>query len=426
MSSDASDGKSLWTAAFMLDTVINWIIFLVYYILVVIITLVAKDQLGASMSEAGLATGIFIIGTLFARMWAGHCVEPFGYKRTLYLGLFIYLFTSIAYLWLPNLWTLYAVRFLNGAGYGIASTATSTIVATIIPASQRGRGINYYGLSTSLAAAIGPFIGMLLMTLTSFTFIVWFCIGLVVFCLLGTVFLRFKQPVAKLMKEVEDEELAEVKTEKKFKISDYLEPAVSSICIVGFFVAFAYSGVLAFLADYSRQLNLVTAATFFFVVYAGIITLTRPLLGILFDRRGENPVLYPCFICLAIGLYLIAIAHVSWILLVSAIFVGLGYGTYMSNGQAVCIKLVPVERVGVATSTYFIALDLGLGVGPYVLGFLRPAFSFSDIFAITAVIALVCFFMYHFMYGRTTGRRNGAEARRLTKQQHMTTVANQH
>ena len=47
--------------------------------------------------------------------------------------------------------------------YGITSTATSTIVAAIIPMSRRGEGINYYGLSTSLAAAVGPFLGILML-----------------------------------------------------------------------------------------------------------------------------------------------------------------------------------------------------------------------------------------------------------------------
>ena len=52
-------------------------------------------------------------------------------------------------------------------------------------------------------------------------------------------------------------------------------------------------------------------------------------------------------------------------------FVGLGYGTFMSNGQAVTVKIVPVHRIGVATSTYFIALDVGLGFGPYILGAIK-------------------------------------------------------
>ncbi|MBC8932657.1 MFS transporter, partial [Escherichia coli] len=54
------------------------------------------------------------------------------------------------------------------------STATNAIVTAYIPNSRNGEGINYYGLSTSLAAAIGPFIGMILLSKTSFYTIIIF------------------------------------------------------------------------------------------------------------------------------------------------------------------------------------------------------------------------------------------------------------
>jgi MFS family permease len=50
----------------------------------------------------------------------------------------------------------------------MTSTALNAIVTEFIPEKRKGEGINYYGLSTSLAAAIGPFIGLLLLNATSF------------------------------------------------------------------------------------------------------------------------------------------------------------------------------------------------------------------------------------------------------------------
>ena len=52
---------------------------------------------------------------------------------------------------------MYIIRLANGFAYGVVSTATSTIIASCIPLSRKGEGINYYGLSTSVAAAVGPF-----------------------------------------------------------------------------------------------------------------------------------------------------------------------------------------------------------------------------------------------------------------------------
>ena len=167
--------QSLWNKDFLLDTGINFVVYLIYYLLMVIIAVVAKDQLHASLGEAGLASGIFIVGTLLARLQFGKAIELYGRRKSLYGGIILYFVTTLLYFYIPNLAILFAIRFLNGMAYGIVSTATNTIVASCIPADKRGEGINYYGLSTSLAAAVGPFLGMFLIVVTNFTFIITLC-----------------------------------------------------------------------------------------------------------------------------------------------------------------------------------------------------------------------------------------------------------
>ena len=355
--------EALWTKSFVLDTLINFLVFLIYYLLIVIIAVVAKDNLHATASQAGLAVGIYIIGTVVARLLAGRFISILGCRKMLYLGLLIYLISTAMYFYTPNLLMLDSVRFLNGFAYGITSTATSTIIAAIIPTSRRGEGINYYGLSTSLAAAVGPFLGILMLH----------SVGI------------------------------ESEAHKGIRISDYIEPRMNSISLVSILVGFAYAGVIGFMAAYTKDLDLIMAGTFFFVVYAVVITITRPLLGIVFDMKGENFVLYPCFVSLALGIFLLSIAHSTWLVLLSAVFVGLGYGTFMSNGQAVTVKIVPVHRIGVATSTYFIALDMGLGFGPYILGAVKEVVGYTSMFHVTVVVALLALVVYYLLYGRYVG-----------------------
>ena len=52
------------------------------------------------------------------------------------------------------------IRFIHGIAFGFSSTATGTISSRIIPENRKGEGIGYYGLSVTLASAIGPFIGL--------------------------------------------------------------------------------------------------------------------------------------------------------------------------------------------------------------------------------------------------------------------------
>ena len=152
----------LLNKGFISITVINFIVYLVYYLLMVIIAVIAQDSLHATLGQAGLASGIYIMGTLLARLFMGKLLELIGRKQVLRYGALFYLLTTVAYMYMPSMGILYLVRFLNGFGYGTVSTATNAIVTAYIPKNKKGEGINYYGLSTSLAAGIGPFIGMLL------------------------------------------------------------------------------------------------------------------------------------------------------------------------------------------------------------------------------------------------------------------------
>lgn len=251
--------EKLWTLPFVLDTVINLLVFLIYYLLIVIIAVVAKDTLHATSSQAGLAVGIYIIGTVLARIFAGRFVSTLGSRKVLYTGLGIYLVSTALYFYIPNLIVLDTIRFINGFAYGITSTATSTIVASVIPKARRGEGINYYGLSTSLAAAIGPFLGIFLLSLTRFRTIVAICVGLVILCVLAAVSMKYEEP--QFSEAIKKEESGR-------RISDYLEPRVNSITLISVLVGFAYSGILGFMASYTRDINMVQAGTWFFVVYA--------------------------------------------------------------------------------------------------------------------------------------------------------------
>ncbi|GEP74297.1 MFS transporter [Weissella thailandensis] len=385
------EGKEkLFNKGFISITLVNFLVFLVYYLLMVIIAVVAQENLGATLSQAGLASGIYVIGTLLARLYVGKKLEVLGRRQTLRVGIVLYFITTLMYLYMPSLMVLYIVRLLNGFFYGTVSTATNAIVTEYIPLSRRGEGINYYGLSTSLAAAIGPFLGMLLLQATSIDFIVMMSSVILAFTVVGCLMLK----VNNLDLTKDQRALAD-----SWKINTFIDSKVVFIATIAFVMGLAYSSVLSFLASYVETIDLVSVSSFFFVVYALVITVTRPMAGRIFDRYGENSVMYPSYLFLAIGLFVLSITTSDWELLFSGALIGLGYGTFMSNGQAVALHLEKdVSRVGVALSTYFVGLDLGIGVGPYVLGALRNFVDFKQMYLIAAVLPIICAILYKLFY----------------------------
>lgn len=275
----------------------------------------------------------------------------------------------------------------------MASTATGTIVAKIIPNERRGEGTGYYALSVVLAAAFGPFLGMMLTHQIGLMSNFILCSIVLVISFITIFFLKVPQ-VTSTKKKVEKQ--------GGFSLQHFFEVKAIPIAIIAFFVAFGYSSILTFLTAYTQEIHLANIGSFFFVVYALFTVASRPFTGRLFDERGENWVMYPSFISFAIGLLILGEAHQGIALLIAGGLVGLGYGTFSASAQAISIKVSPKEHMGLATSTYFIFLDAGIGIGPFVLGMLVPSIGYRGMYVSMAVVLFICFFLYYFLHGRST------------------------
>jgi MFS family permease len=124
----------LWTKDFILTSSVNFFLVLIFYLLMVTIAVYAVDAYDASTSEAGLVTGIFIIGVLAGRLLIGRFLDRIGRKRTMVVGLILFTLTTFFYFLDFGLTFLMFNRFLHGMMLGFAATAAGTIVAQIIAA----------------------------------------------------------------------------------------------------------------------------------------------------------------------------------------------------------------------------------------------------------------------------------------------------
>lgn len=384
--------EKLWTKEFLIISAINFLTVLMFFLLMVTIASYAKEEFNTSTSTAGLVSSIFIIGSLIGRLGAGRIIGDFGTKKTLWTGLIFFAVTSVLYLFAFNVSLLIVNRLLQGIAVGMVGTATGTLIAQILPKSRKGEGIGYYSLSAILATAVGPFIGILLMKLENgFQWIFIFNIALSVFCLIVCVFVKFDMPILK----------SSSKTEVKGSIlSKFIEPKAVPISFIALLIGFSYSGVMSFLSFYAEDINLVSAASYFFLVYAIVIIFSRPFTGKLMDTKGANIIAYPCFVVFAIGMFLFSQATTGWMLLLAAALIGFGYGNFNSLAQTVAVKVTEPHRFGLATSTYFILYDIGLGVGPFLLGFVVPFTGYRTIFAWMVVLIIISIPLYYWLHGR--------------------------
>jgi len=384
--------ERLWTKDFITVTITNFLIYIVFYLLMVIIASYAVDKLHSSTSIAGLVAGIFIIGILIGRLVTGRIIEDIGSRKVLISGTLFFIITSALYLAAINIPLLIIIRFLHGFAYGVASTATGTIVAKIIPDARRGEGIGYYSMSQILATALGPFIGIVLSRYVDFNII--FIFISIVATISFIISFVISEPTRKATMQ------SQVKAQKSFQISNFLEFKAIPISIIVLILGFGYSVVLTFISLYSKELHLEEAASFFFLVYAITVIISRPFSGRLLDKRGVDFVVYPCLVIFAIGMLLLSQTNYGITLLLAGAIIGLGYGNFLSCGQAISIKGAQPHRLGLATATYYIFLDVGFGVGPYLFGSLVPFTGYRGLYFVMAMMILATIILFYFLYRR--------------------------
>jgi MFS family permease len=371
----------------------NFLIYLVFFLLMVIMASYAVDKYHATTGTGGLVSGIFIIGILIGRLGTGRIIEDVGSRRVLVIGTLLYIITSTLYFAAINLPLLILMRFLHGFAFGVANTATGTIAAQIIPRGRHGEGIGYYSMSQILATALGPYLGIVLSQRVDFKMI--FLIASLVAAISFAISFVVSQPSYKPPKQVK------TKTVKQFQISEFLEFRAIPISIIVLIVGFGYSVVLSFLSLYSRQLCLEEAASFFFLIYAIVVIFSRPFSGRLLDARGANFVVYPCILFFSIGMLVLSQATYGITLLLSGAIIGLGYGNFLSCGQAISVKSTSPNRFGLATATYYMFLDIGFGVGPYLFGSLVPVTGYRGLYFVMAMVILSTTLLYYFLYRKS-------------------------
>lgn len=392
--------RAIFSRTFIAISLINMLGMIGYYAIFVVCTRYLMDSFSASASTAGLATGIVVIGCLVGRFFTGSVIRDVGYRRVLGIGVFFFFLMNVAYFFSHEIWQIFSVRFISGVAMGVIGTATGTYVATIVPRQFHGRGISYFSMSTALALCFGPFIGIALIGSLGYDGIFGIATGLSAVSLLLMWFVIDVTPPKDQKRE-----------KKTLSLDDFIDKRLVPFSIFVGIVCLTWGNVQALLADYAKTYDVVAAASSFFLLYAGASLLTRPITGKFYDAHGPVVLIFSTLVLMIVGLLLLASHAGSWVVLLAGAIMGLGFGNFQSLSQVSGISLVPRERFAQATSTIFIFFDLGVGMAPYLSGFLVQPVGYAGIFAINAAVVALTIPLYWIVWKKRPQKLNvGHEA----------------
>ena len=367
----------LWSRNFISIILISFFTFIGFQMLLPTVPVFAK-QLGGSDAEAGITVGIFALSALLIRPVSGYALDRFGRKKLLFGGLILFIVSVIAYHWIATLMMLLTIRFIHGFGWGISSTASSTVATDIIPRQRLGEGMGFFGLAGTISRALAPAAGLWVMQQMGFAALFTIAASVATAGLILALWLQYPDvPLAKGRSMVLVERTA-------------LVPAV-----VIFFLTMTYGAVVSFLALYALEQNIGNVG-YFFSVYAAALLFVRPFAGRLSDRVGFDPLVIPGIVAVMTAMVTVSMADSLPGFLLAAAFYGLGLGALVPCLQALSVMNVPPERRGAANGTFFTGFDMGIALGSVVWGWVAQAVGYSAMYLYTVIPAAISLLIYVF------------------------------
>ena len=391
------NNNRIWTKEYVLLMASNFFVAINFYALLATGAIFAIDELGTSETQGGIAAGIFVVGSLSARIVISRYANRIGFKRTIIIGLSALVISS-ALLFIVNSFVLLCiVRFLCGASFGVNNNTMFAEVTLIIPNDRKGEGLGWFSLSQILGIALGPFFAVSLLNLYSFreVFMMTFFSGAAAFAFY-LVLSSYKDRKAKPtnLKEFQNSETIPAPQKQERGIWQFFEPSAVKISILCFLIYIGYSNYMAFAAVYLTVSGAVNISSVVFLASAGAMLVLRPFVGKSFDLRGPNLMLTCGFIFLSGGLLIFSLGNTTAVFLSAAILIGLGLTSLQGTTVSIVVTNAPRHRLTVANATYFLAFDLGSAVGPTLGGRIAEFTSFSALYTVCAIVVIACLPLY--------------------------------
>lgn len=321
--------------------------------------------LGANGALMGFIAGALSLAALFCRPIAGRLSDRTSKRVLAVVGGALYLITNVWYAYASTPASLLAARIVNGVGFACISVCLSTWLATLLPLSRMGAGMGLYGTMNALAQAFGPDLGIRISKTVSYraAFLTASAMAaLVVVCVLcirdaGRPYAAARGATASA-------------DGHKLRLSALFEPKVVPIALIFMMFGIPYFANQSFIVDYAARMHVPFGVSVFFPIYALVLLTIRIVLRNWFDTKSFPFFLTLCTVCDVVMLLSLTWLRSFWMLALAAVMTAGGYGLMSSVTQAKAVLIAGKARSGMANTTYYAGIDLGMFLGPLIGGFL--------------------------------------------------------
>lgn len=352
-----------------------------------------SQSLGASGAVMGFLAGALSLSALICRPIAGNLSDRTSKRKLAVIGALIFLASNLGYYFVPNTAWLLAARILNGVGFACISVCLSTWLSMLLPISRMGAGMGLYGTMNALAQAVGPDLGIRASKAIGYRNTFLIAVGLTCCIVICVLLIKDggKPPRARLGRQQGGER-------HHIRLDALFEPRVIPIALIFMLFAIPYFANQSFIVDYANARHAHVIVSLFFPCYAITLLISRIVLRNWFDTKSFLFFMVTGTICQIVMLASLTVMRNNWFVVLAGLATVGAYGMMSSVTQARAVLIAGKARSGMANTTYYAGIDLGMFLGPLIGGFLYgglPIIWFYPALLLTMPVAWTVYAFAH-------------------------------
>jgi MFS family permease len=328
---------------------------------------------GATDAEIGILVGGFSVSSLFIRPLVGRALLKLPERDFMVAGILLLGLSCIAYLFARPFWPFLIARAFQGMAFGLCVTATFTLVTRLSPEARRGQSLSYFFLAVNIPSAVAPPLGIVILDRSGFGVLLFVCAGLSLCSLLITLRLGRVKPVNAGSPPAQEQ--------------PFLSREAVPFSMLAFLANIIWGTLGAFFPLFALSQGVANPGLFFTALAITLI-LARGLGGQVLTLYARGRVILPCIASQIIAMALLAFSNTLPMFILVAVIWGMGAAFLFPTLIDYAVE-VGGSSHGPAVATFMAFADLGMSLGPALMGIVLQATSYRTTFLALVAVGLI-------------------------------------
>lgn len=369
-----------------------------------VLPLYAKS-FGVSIFMVGLLVTAVGVARVVLNVPVGRLADRFGRKPQVVVGLALMTFGSLGAALAGSFVQLLVCRVLWGIGMAFTTMGLQMMLADVSGVGNRGRVMSLYQAAFQVGHSLGPAIGGFIAYYLGLKgpFIAYSGVALI--ATLWAILRLSETGTPRAERPTQATEGDGPKSRSPMK-DLLMDSSFLALAFLALSHAMSRTGtnqiMLPILA--TEQVGINIGQLGLALTLTGVVHLSTTLLGgWVSDRFGRKRALIPGYLLMAISLMVFAVSRSYWLFLLASLVMGLGRGISGST-IAYAADLAPKGHYGSTLGLFHTFNDMGMVVGPLIIGWLADSQGLRAPFYFDAAVLAFAAFCFG-LFARETVRR---------------------